>query len=105
MMTVYVNREVDGYLDLYVTNGTVYKTGAGAYDYNSTGGFKMLLETFREDKDALLPAEQRAVLSAKDWLFKYGIAKIPVEYGNETVLAYEATPEEEKTVKTKQHRS
>ena len=89
MMTVYLNREVDGYLDLYVTNGNVYKTDAGPFGYNSQGGFKMLLETFREQRDAPLPAEQRAFLSAKDWLAKYMIARIPVQFGNEVILSYE----------------
>ena len=106
MITLYLNREVDGYLDLYMTTGNVVKTDGGMYSYTSRGGYKMLLETFREDSHKDLTAEQRAGSSIRDWQQRYNTAKIPVQYGNEMVLTYEAPVEaEEKTVKTKQHRS
>ena len=105
MITRYLNPEVDGYLDLYMTTGSVVKTDGGMYSYNSRGGYKMLLETFREDSHKDLTAEQRAGSSVRDWQLRYSAAKIPVQYGNEMVLTYEAPGEaEEKPVKTKQHK-
>lgn len=106
MITLYLNREVDGYLDLYMTTGEVFKTDVGTYSYGSRGGYKMLLETFREDAHKDLTADQRGGRAARDWLQRYGVARIPAQFGNETVLNYEApVGAEEKAMKTKQHRS
>jgi hypothetical protein len=94
MMTLYINREVDGCLDLYVTSGTIYRTGGSSYSYNSRDGYKILIGTFRERRDDNRTAEQRAQQAARDWMAVYQIGQIPVQYGNEMGMSYEASPVE-----------
>jgi hypothetical protein len=94
MMTVYLNREIDGSLDLYITSGTVYRTGNSQYSNNSRDGFKILVGTFRERKDDPRTADSRAVQAMREWMAAYMIAKIPVQSGSDVALAYEADPSE-----------
>ena len=89
MMTVYLNREVDGCLDLYVTDGEVYRTSGSQFGYNSRDGWKILIGTFRENRDHHMTAEARAVQAVREWLAVYNHARIPAQYANEMVLPWE----------------
>jgi hypothetical protein len=92
MMTVYLNREIDGSLDLYVTSGTVYKTSNGQYSNNSKDGYKILVGTFRERKEDTRTAESRATQALREWMAAYMVARIPVQSGSDVAMAYEAGP-------------
>lgn len=105
MLTLYINREVDGYLDLYVTNGTVYKTDGGIYGHNSKDGYKILVDTFRERRDDPRTAESRATQAVREWMAAYHTARIPVQNGSETAEAYVPIPGEERHMPARQHRS
>ena len=101
MMTLYINRETDGCLDLYVTSGVVYRTDNSTYGYNSRDGMKILIGTFRDRKIDGRSGESMAQQALREWMAAFHYGRIPVQNGSDVALSYEVeqTPEKQPKVK------
>jgi hypothetical protein len=96
MMTLYLNREDDGAIDLYVTNGQVYRQATENGPIACRDGHKLLVDTFWENSNATQSAETRAALEVEKWVAAFMAAKMPVQYANDMVLPFEEAKVEEK---------